>query len=104
MRNRMPVKRSLLGVTLALLAVGVIAGRAGAKRAERGAAEKIELGVNKSLHGRPVFPPSDPWNQDISKEAVDPNSERLIASIGLTKPLHPDFGKERNGYGGIPYV
>lgn len=63
------------------------------------AAGKIELGVDKSLQGRQVFPPGDPWNTDISHEPVDPNSAALIASIGLRKPLHPDFGTT---YGGVP--
>jgi hypothetical protein len=58
------------------------------------------LGVNASLYGRRVFPIDDPWNKDVSKEGVDPNSEALIASIGLKKSLHPDFGTRY----GIPYV
>jgi hypothetical protein len=36
---------------------------------------------------------------------VDPNSDALIASIGLTKGLHPDFGASYGGGPfGIPYV
>ena len=66
---------------------------------------RIELGADKSLQGRQLFPPNDPWNQDISKEEIDPNSDRLIASIGLKKPLHPDFGADHNGVpSGIPYM
>jgi hypothetical protein len=58
-----------------------------------------------SLQGRQLFPPNDPWNTDISGEPVDPNSETLIASIGIDKPLHPDFGTTYNGNPwGIPYV
>jgi hypothetical protein len=65
----------------------------------------IELGVDKSLQGKQLFPANDPWNEDISKENLDPNSDRLIASIGLKKPLHPDFGADHNGVpSGIPYV
>ncbi|NKB66094.1 MAG: hypothetical protein GKR89_03450 [Candidatus Latescibacteria bacterium] len=30
-----------------------------------------------------IFPPDNPWNQDISARPVDPNSAALIASIGL---------------------
>jgi hypothetical protein len=64
-----------------------------------------DLGANASLHGKPVFPPDNPWNQDISSSAVDPNSDNLIASIGLNKPLHPDFGTTYNGQpSGIPYI
>ncbi|MDB5323193.1 MAG: hypothetical protein JWN40_4824 [Phycisphaerales bacterium] len=64
-----------------------------------------ELGVNASLHGRRVFPVDDLWNKDVSKEAVDPNSDALIASIGRNKALHPDFGTTYQGApSGIPYV
>src|SRR5262249_51619242 len=52
------------------------------------------LGVNASLNGRCVFPSDNPWNTDIFKAPVDPNSAALIASIGLDKPLHPDFRKD----------
>jgi hypothetical protein len=64
-----------------------------------------ELGVNASLHGRRVFPADDLWNKDVSKEAVDPNSDAMIASIGRNKALHPDFGTTYQGApSGIPYV
>jgi hypothetical protein len=63
-----------------------------------------DLGANTSLHGKRVFPPDNPWNQDVSRLPVDPNSETLIASIGLEKSLHPDFGTTWNGApNGIPY-
>ena len=51
-----------------------------------------DLGVNGRLYGRVVFPPDNPWNQDISKSPVDANSNKLIASIGADRKLHPDFG------------
>lgn len=58
-----------------------------------------------SLNGRQLFPPNDPWNTEISSEPVDPNSDVLIASIGLSKSLHPDFGTTYNGEPwGVPYV
>jgi|SRR5215831_327010 len=64
-----------------------------------------ELGPGASLHGRTLFPPDNPWNQDISQMAVDPNSANLIASIGLGTGLHADFGTVYNGApNGIPYV
>jgi len=50
------------------------------------------LGVGVSLQGRRVFPADNAWNTDISAEPVDPNSESLISSIGLSTGLHPDFG------------
>jgi hypothetical protein len=41
-----------------------------------------------------IFPPDDPWNQDISRWPVHPNSQKIIASIGAEKPLryNPDMG------------
>ena len=62
------------------------------------------LGVGASLSGRLPFPSSNPWNQDVSNEAVDANSATLIASCGLNN-LHPDFGTVWNGApNGIPYI
>ena len=64
-----------------------------------------DLGPGASLRGRQLFPPDNPWNQDISTEPVDPNSDNLIASIGINTTLHPDFGTVYNGApNGIPYV
>lgn len=64
-----------------------------------------ELGVGASLHGKQVFPFDNAWNQDISTSPVDPNSDNLIAGIGLNANLHPDFGTVWNGApNGIPYI
>src|SRR4030095_8064551 len=64
-----------------------------------------DLGPGASLHGNVPFPPDNPWNQDISNAPVDPNSNNLIASIGTTVTLHPDFGTVFNGApNGIPYI
>ncbi len=58
-----------------------------------------------TLNGRRVFPADNPWNTDISAEAVDPNSDALIASCGAGAALHPDFGTVYDGApNGIPYV
>ena len=50
------------------------------------------LGAGAALNGSLAFPAGNAWNQDISAAPVDPNSDALIASIGLTTGLHPDFG------------
>jgi hypothetical protein len=42
--------------------------------------------------GCPVFPADNPWNQRVDRLPVAKNSARLIASIGLADPVHPDFG------------
>ncbi|MDD4891498.1 MAG: hypothetical protein PHU85_16385, partial [Phycisphaerae bacterium] len=52
-----------------------------------------------------IFPPGNPWNQDISKLPVHPQSADFVRSIGEGKSLHPDFGTVYNGApNGIPYV
>jgi hypothetical protein len=61
--------------------------------------------VLKTPHGDvPIFPPDNPWNQDVSRLPVHPLSADYIASIGAEKPLHPDFGTVWEGAPcGIPY-
>jgi hypothetical protein len=53
-------------------------------------------------YGCPVFPASNPLNQEITRAPVSPSSAAYIASIGLSAHLHPDFGTNP-GYG-IPYT
>lgn len=63
------------------------------------------LGPNVSLNGRRPFPDNNPWNVPVDQAPVDPNSDVLIASIGVNSPLHPDFGANYNGRPfGIPYI
>lgn len=63
------------------------------------------LGPNASLGGRRPFPDDNAWNQPVDQAPVDPNSDALIASIGLATGLHPDFGADYNGGPfGIPYI
>jgi hypothetical protein len=64
------------------------------------------LGDDADMRGAVPFPADNAWNTDISGAPVDPNSDNLIASIGLDTGLHPDFGA-RDFAGaiiGIPYV
>jgi hypothetical protein len=71
------------------------------------AAQVPDLGPNASLRGMQLFPSTSAWNQDISSASVDPNSGTLLASIGLTTGLHPDFGSGAGWTGvpfGIPYI
>jgi hypothetical protein len=64
------------------------------------------LGAGAALNGALAFPSGNAWNTEVSTAAVDPNSDALIASIGLATGLHPDFGAGLyNGAPiGIPYV
>jgi hypothetical protein len=54
------------------------------------------------LMGCPVFPADNPWNRDVSADAVDPRSDAYIASIGAGRFLHPDFGSDPTY--GIPWT
>jgi hypothetical protein len=65
-----------------------------------------EPGAAPQLGGCPVFPSSSVWNQRVDTLPVAKDSGTLIRSIGLTAPVHPDFGSglydgQRIG---IPYV
>ncbi|HEU0250915.1 MAG TPA: hypothetical protein VFR48_09345, partial [Solirubrobacteraceae bacterium] len=51
--------------------------------------------------GCPIFPASNPINQDISHAPVDSRSAQYIASIGADIHLHADFGTPPSY--GIPY-
>ena len=64
-----------------------------------------DLGPGASLHGRRPFPDDNPWNTPVDQTPVAANSDVLIASMGATTALHPDFGADYNGGPfGIPYV
>ena len=43
--------------------------------------------ADEILSGLQVFPPDNPWNEDISKHAILPNSNAMIATVGVEKPL-----------------
>ena len=58
-----------------------------------------------TLLGNQVFPLDNPWNQKITNAPVAANSATLVASIGLSRGLHPDFGNAlyQGGLVGIPW-
>lgn len=76
-------------------------------RGERSTAagEKREVkGKRPMIDGCQVLPLDNPWNTDISKLPVHPNSANFINSTGPDKPLHEDFGTFYQGApSGIPY-
>ena len=96
----------LAGSGLAILLGLLLCIRAGSARGDGPGNKAVpDLGVDASLNGKQVFPADDAWNQDISAAPVDPNSTKLIASIGNNVGLHPDFGTTYNNLpNGIPYV
>lgn len=63
-------------------------------------------GIGAGLNGAVPFPADNPWNRDVSGLPVDPRSDALVASMGLARGLHPDFGAGLYDGApiGIPYV
>src|SRR5258706_5320171 len=49
--------------------------------------------ADQILEALQVFPPDNPWNEDISRWPVHTNSQNIVASIGAEKPLryNPDM-------------
>jgi hypothetical protein len=49
--------------------------------------------ADRILEALQVFPADNPWNTDVSKWPLHPNSAKIIASIGVGKPLryNPDM-------------
>src|ERR1700731_1232887 len=43
--------------------------------------------ADRILSALQVFPPDNPWNEDISKRPVHPGSTSLIATVGADKGL-----------------
>ena len=61
--------------------------------------------VGNDLESLQVFPPDNPWNQDVSAMPVHAKSAEYLASIGLDTGLHPDFGTVWEGRPiGIPFA
>jgi hypothetical protein len=50
--------------------------------------------ADKILEALQVFPHDNPWNADVSKWPLHPNSKNIVASIGVDKPFryNPDMG------------
>ncbi|HWA02493.1 MAG TPA: hypothetical protein VG819_03090 [Rhizomicrobium sp.] len=94
----------------AVISLALVCPAAAGKKAhpdwQYGSMAGADLGANANMHGAVPFPADNEWNTDISGSDVDPNSDNLIASIGLNTGLHPDFGSGTwNGAPiGIPYV
>ena len=55
----------------------------------------------RALSACPIFPATNVWNKRVDSLPVAANSNAMVAAIGLTRSLHPDFSAA-GGYG-IPY-
>lgn len=52
-----------------------------------------------------IFPADNAWNRDVSKLKLHAKSPAWLQSVGLDKPVHPDFGTVWNSApNGIPFV
>ena len=49
--------------------------------------------ADRILESLQIFPPDNPWNLDVSRWPVHPNSKRIVAAVGEHKPLRyaPDM-------------
>ncbi len=56
----------------------------------------------------PLFPADNWWNVDVSAAPRDPDEAAILAFIGASRGLHPDFGGDASPSGpeiyGMPYV
>lgn len=78
----------------------------GTQAPKYGTFKGADLGPGANLNGALAFTAANAWNQDVSNAPVDPNSAAILANIGLTKGLHPDFGSGlwQGAPIGIPYL
>ena len=84
---------------------GVGAGTDAGASTDAGAPTPPEAGPPLTIAdlGCPIFPPDNPWNQDISGFPVHALSDSYVSTIGKGVPLHLDF-EDASRPDGIPYV
>lgn len=97
---------SIAGLLALLLGVVFVSASEGLSSQPGRAGVQTLAGRVQRLGGRvqrcPVFPKTNPINQEIAHAPVDPRSAQYIASIGAALHLHADFGS--NPAYGIPYT
>lgn len=64
--------------------------------------EELEERVVPTLMGQQLFPSDNPWNQNIANAPVAANSAAVIANIGPSIHLHPDWGADDPANGDSP--
>jgi hypothetical protein len=77
-------------------------------RSARLVAEELEARLLPTLLGQQIFPLDYPWNQNISNAPVAANSAAIIANIGASTHVTPNWSADNPSYGasplyGIPY-
>ena len=66
------------------------------------AVECLEERLLLTLLGSQLFPTDNPWNQNIASAPVAANSAAIIAHIGSSIHLHPDWGDDNPANGDSP--
>jgi hypothetical protein len=88
----MRLRRALL-VGCCVVSLGAVAVAAG----------RTTTAAPPRIAGCPVFPADNPWNQRVDKLPVAADSAQILARIGISDPVHPDFGTVYDGApNGIP--
>jgi Invasin, domain 3/IPT/TIG domain len=64
--------------------------------------EELEERVVPTLLGQQIFPADYPWNQNIANAPVAANSAAIIAHIGNSVKIHPDWGADSPSNGNSP--
>jgi len=64
--------------------------------------EELEVRVVPTLMGQQLFPADNPWNQNISNAPLAANSAAIIANIGSSITIHPDWGSDSASNGNDP--
>jgi Invasin, domain 3/IPT/TIG domain len=72
------------------------------KRLRRLFLEELESRVVPTLLNKSLFPADYPWNQNIANAPVAANSSAIIAHIGSTIKVHPDWGEDSASNGASP--
>ena len=50
-----------------------------------------------------IYPADNPWNRDVSKDAVSADNAKYLGTMHTSTSLHPDWGSVADQYG-IPYT
>src|SRR5262245_14903037 len=63
---------------------------------------ELEDRLVPTLMGQQLFPLDNPWNQNIASAPLAANSAAIIAHIGSSIHLHPDWGADDPANGNSP--
>jgi hypothetical protein len=99
---RWPLLAALLGCFVSLACGSGAPANSGTGGANGGGAGGTIPGGG-TLSGCRIFPPDNPWNQDVSTLPLNAMSATYISNMSPTTRMHPDWGTMTDGYG-IPFA